>query len=144
MAREILLRGHEMGHHGYAHKRLTELSVEELDNEFLLMEEALQEELRMSTQLFRPPYGDINQDVFDYISTRGYTSVLWSIDPHDWLDPGVDKIITRVIQQVHNGAIILLHTNATQSVEALPVIIQSLKMQEYEIIPITELLEKED
>ncbi|MCW3490831.1 polysaccharide deacetylase family protein [Dethiobacter alkaliphilus] len=143
LAREILLRGHEIGHHGYAHKRLTELNEEELSKEFALMEEALQEELNVQTQLFRPPYGEINQEVYDYIADRGYTTVLWSVDPHDWLDPGVDKIITRVIKRVHNGAIILFHTNATQAVDALPVIIQSLKMQEYEILPVTQLLEKE-
>lgn len=142
MAREIILRGHEIGHHGYAHKRLPELDDDALAKEFSLMEEALQEELNMVTDLFRPPYGEIDGRVYEYVSGRGYTTVLWSIHPHDWLDPGVDKIISRVIKNVHNGAIILFHTNATQSVDALPIIIQSLKMKGYEILPFTELRER--
>jgi polysaccharide deacetylase family sporulation protein PdaB len=143
LAREILIRGHEIGHHGYSHKRLPEVDDEELSNEFAMMEETLREELNMTAYLFRPPYGEIDERVFAYASGRGYTTVLWSIDPHDWLDPGVDKIISRVVKSVHNGAIILFHTNATQSADALPVIIQSLRMHEYEILPFTELLGRE-
>ena len=90
--------------------------------------------------LFRS--GDLDQRVYDYVTERGYTTVLWSINPNDWLDPGVDKIIARVTKELHNGAIILLHSNASQSVEALPVIIQRIKMSEYEILPVSELVKK--
>ncbi len=140
LAREILLRGHEVGHHGYSHKSLTELEDKGLAEEFALMEEALQEELQVKTVLFRPPYGEVDQRLFNFASEQGYTTVLWSIDPHDWLNPGVDKIISRVLKNAHNGAIILFHTNATQAVDALPVIIQSLKMKGYQIIPFTQLM----
>ena len=142
LAREILIRGHEIGHHGFAHLRLTELDDEALAKEFALMEEASGEELDVTTNLFRPPYGDLDQRVYDYATERGYTTVLWSINPHDWLEPGVDKIISRVAKQVHNGAIILLHSNASQSVDALPLIIQNLKMNEYEIVPFSVLVQK--
>jgi polysaccharide deacetylase family sporulation protein PdaB len=142
VAREIILRGHEIGHHGYSHKHFTELEDEKLAEEFARMEEALQEELNMTVELFRPPYGEIDQRVYDFVSERGYTTVLWSIDPHDWVDPGVDKIVSRVVKNIHNGAIILLHANATQSADALPIIIQCLKMQEYELLPFTQLREK--
>ncbi|MBS3897827.1 MAG: polysaccharide deacetylase family protein [Dethiobacter sp.] len=140
LAREILLRGHEIGHHGYSHKRLTEQEDKGLAAEFALMEETLREELQVRTVLFRPPYGEVDQRLFNFASEQGYTTVLWSIDPHDWLNPGVDKIISRVLKNAHNGAIILFHTNATQAVEALPVIIQSLKMKGYQIIPFTQLM----
>ncbi|MBS4008243.1 MAG: polysaccharide deacetylase family protein [Clostridium sp.] len=140
LAREIVLRGHEIGHHGYSHKRLTELEEKALTEEFALMEETLREELQIRTVLFRPPYGEVDQRLFNFASEQGFTTVLWSIDPHDWLNPGVDKIISRVLKKAHNGAIILFHTNATQAVDALPVIIQSLKMKGYQIMPFTKLL----
>ncbi|MDW7651040.1 MAG: polysaccharide deacetylase family protein, partial [Bacillota bacterium] len=142
LAREILIRGHEIGYHGYAHQRLTELSDEALLKEFNLMEEALREELNVSSELFRPPYGDLDSRVFNFAAERGYNVVLWSVDPHDWLNPGVDKIVGRVANDTHSGAIILLHSNASQAVDALPLIIQSLRMKEYEILPFTELKEK--
>jgi polysaccharide deacetylase family sporulation protein PdaB len=141
LAREILIRGHEIGQHSYSHKHLGDLDDKKLAEEFDLMEEALQEELNQLTFLFRPPYGEIDQRIYDAATERGYVSVLWSIDPHDWLNPGVDKIVSRVVQKLHNGAIILLHTSSTQSADALPLIIQSLRMKEYEIRTVTELLE---
>jgi len=104
------------------------------------MEETLREELNVRAVLFRPPYGEVDQRLYNYATEQGYTTVLWSIDPHDWLNLGVDKIISRVLRKVHNGAIVLFHTNATQAVDALPIIIQSLKMKGYQIIPFTQLM----
>lgn len=141
LAREIVERGHEIGQHSYSHKHLTELDDEELAKEFDLMVEALQEELNLQTNLFRPPYGELDQRVFDFATGRGYTTVVWSINPHDWQEPGKDKIISRITKQLHNGAIILMHANSSQAVEALPVILQSLLMQEYEVLPFSELVQ---
>jgi polysaccharide deacetylase family sporulation protein PdaB len=141
VTREIIIRGHEIGHHGYAHKDLTALDDEALNKEFSLMEEALREELNTAAHLLRPPYGELDERVFSMATEKGYTIVLWSIDPHDWLDPGADKIVSRVVNSAHKGGIILLHTNAAQSVEALPLIIQNLRLQEYTLLPFSELLE---
>ncbi|HZK23838.1 MAG TPA: polysaccharide deacetylase family protein [Oscillospiraceae bacterium] len=142
LAREIIDRGHEIGQHSYAHKHLTDLDDEELTKEFDLMAETLQEELNLQTHLFRPPYGELDQRVFEFAAKRGYTTVVWSINPHDWQEPGKDKIISRITKQLHNGAIILMHTNSSQAVEALPVILQSLLMQEYEVLPFSELAQR--
>jgi peptidoglycan-N-acetylglucosamine deacetylase len=141
LAREILIRGHEIGQHGQNHKVMTGLTEEELAKEFQLMEETLREELNFQSFLFRPPYGEIDQKVTEYASSRGYTTVIWSIDPHDWLNPGVDKIVSRVVKKLHKGAIIMFHTSSSQSVEALPLVIQSLKMKQYMICTVSELLE---
>ncbi len=141
LAREILLRGHEIGQHTQNHKVLTELKDEELAREFDLMEETLREELNNHAFLFRPPYGEVDKRVADFAADRGYKTILWSIDPHDWLNPGVDKIVSRVVKSIHNGAIILFHTSSTQSVEALPLVIQSLKMKDYTFYTVSELLE---
>lgn len=142
LAREILMRGHEIGHHGYSHQRLTELTDEAVEKEFAQMEEALREELNLTTDLFRPPYGELDNRIADFAAGRGYRTVLWSINPHDWLDPGKDKIISRVIKNLHSGAIITFHTSSTQTIEALPLIIQSLRMKEYEILKFSELMER--
>jgi peptidoglycan-N-acetylglucosamine deacetylase len=140
LAREILIRGHEIGQHGQNHKVMTGLTEEELAKEFQLMEETLREELNFQAFLFRPPYGEIDQKVTEFAGSRGYTTVIWSIDPHDWLNPGVDKIVSRVVKKLHKGAIIMFHTSSSQSVEALPLVIQSLKMKHYMICTVSELL----
>lgn len=140
LAREIILRGHEIGQHTFSHQRLPELSDNELAREFEQMEKALHDELNVTTELFRPPYGEIDERVRDFAAARGYTTVLWSVDPHDWLNPGVELLARNVLQKVHPGAIILLHTSASQLPESLPAIIEGLRAKGYAILPLSALL----
>jgi peptidoglycan/xylan/chitin deacetylase (PgdA/CDA1 family) len=140
LAREIILRGHEIGQHTFSHHRLPELNDNELVREFEQMEKALRDELNVTTELFRPPYGEIDERVRDFAAARGYTTVLWSIDPHDWLNPGEELLTGTVIQKAHPGAIILLHTSAGQLPEALPAIIEGLKAKGFEMLPLSALL----
>lgn len=140
LAREIILRGHEIGQHSFSHQRLPELGDKELASEFDLLEKALREELNVTTKLFRPPYGDLDQRVQDFAAERGYTTVLWSINPHDWLNPGVDLIARRVLQNIHQGTIVLFHSSSSQLPEALPLIIEGLRAKEYEMLTVSALL----
>ncbi|NLZ39428.1 MAG: polysaccharide deacetylase family protein [Firmicutes bacterium] len=141
LAREIAVRGHEIGQHSYSHKNLTEMDDEELAEDFKKMSESLQEELNLQTNLFRPPYGELDQRVFKYAQEHGYVTVVWSINPHDWQNPGKDEIINRIFKQLHNGAIILLHTNSEETVEALPIILQRLHFQGYKVLTFSELVQ---
>jgi peptidoglycan/xylan/chitin deacetylase (PgdA/CDA1 family) len=140
LAREIIMRGHEIGQHTFSHQRLPELGDNELTREFEQMEKALRDELNVTTELFRPPYGEIDERVRDFAAARGYTTVLWSVDPHDWLNPGAEPLARNVLQKVHPGAIILLHTSAGQLPEALPAIIEGLRAKGFAILPLSVML----
>lgn len=142
LAREILVRGHEIGQHSQTHRNMAGMKEEEVVSEFDLVEETFREELSVLTSLFRPPYGEVDQSLADFARNRGYQVILWSISPQDWLDPGVDKIVSRVVKNLHSGAIILFHTSSSQAAEALPVVIQSLKMKDYGIYTVSTLLQK--
>ena len=139
LAREIIIRGHEIGQHGYEHKLLTEMTDEELKIDFEQTWEALQEELKMGTILFRPPFGELDQRVFDYAQEHGLTTVLWSINAQDWMGLMYTDMKNSVIEKLHKGAIILMHTHSSQTIKALPIIIQSLRAQEYDILTFSEL-----
>ena len=73
-----------------------------------------------------------------------YLVVLESIDPQDWAKPGVDVIVQRVKQQLHDGSIILLHDagrrNRSQTVEALPRILHWLHTLGDTVVPVSTLL----
>jgi cellulose synthase/poly-beta-1,6-N-acetylglucosamine synthase-like glycosyltransferase len=73
----------------------------------------------------------------------GYTVVLEKIDPQDWSRPGADVILRRVKEQRKDGNIILLHDaggDRSQTVEALPRIIDWLEARGDRIVSISELL----
>ena len=59
--------------------------------------------------LFRPPYGAYDARTLALLRERQMTMVLWSVDSGDYLRPGVDAIVERVLRDVKPGAIVLLH-----------------------------------
>ena len=96
--------------------------------------------------LFRPPYGDYDDHVITNAKDCGYYAIQWSIDSLDWKDYGVESIIKTVTEHKNlcNGAIILMHNGAKYTAEALPTVIEKLQADGYEIVPISELIYKDN
>ena len=72
-----------------------------------------------------------------------YLVVLENIDPQDWAKPGADIILRRIKQQRHDGNVILLHDaggDRSQTVEALPRILDWLHTRGDTIVPLSTLL----
>ena len=74
----------------------------------------------------------------------GYYVIQWDVDSLDYKDYGANVIVDRVISRVKNGSIVLFHNNATYITKALPIILDKLKQMDYEIVPISELIYKDN
>ena len=92
------------------------------------------------------PYGDYDNAVVKTAKECGYYTIQWDVDSLDWKDYGVDSIIKTVTEHknLRNGSIILMHNGAKYTAEALPKVIEGLKAKGYEIVPISELIYKEN
>ncbi len=68
------------------------------------------------------------------------------VDSLDWKDYGVESIIKTVTEnkELKNGAIILMHNGAKYTAQALPAVIEKLQADGYEIVPISQLIYKEN
>lgn len=141
LTEEFLKRGHEVGNHTYSHAHLKDLEEEEIREEIGRVDRQLQEGFDYQARFFRPPFGEYDQQVLQVAEEMGYYTVLWSIETGDWANPGVDKIIDRVVKRVHRGGIILLHNCSPQGVKALPMIIHGLKMRNYQVLTMSEMLD---
>lgn len=140
LTEEILKRDNEIGNHTYSHSSLRDLDEEEIRDEMLEVDKILKEDFDYQPKFFRPPFGEYDERVIKIAEELGYFTVLWSIETGDWLNPGVDKIVDRVVKRTHRGGIILMHNCSPQGVSALSMIIHSLKLRDYEIVPVSELL----
>ena len=69
-----------------------------------------------------------------------------SVDSLDWQEKGVEHEIHQVLEHKHlgNGSIILFHNDAKYTPQALGTILQGLQDQGYEIVPISELIYKDE
>lgn len=138
----IIEAGHAFGNHSENHKFMTKLSDEEKRDELMQVHNKVKELTGYEMCLFRPPYGDYNDDVVKVADSLGYYTIQWSVDSLDWKDYGVDSIVRTVTKHknLDNGAIILMHNGAKYTAEALDQVITSLKEQGYRFVTVAELI----
>jgi peptidoglycan/xylan/chitin deacetylase (PgdA/CDA1 family) len=94
-------------------------------------------------RLFRPPYGMYNARTLAILRRLRMLMVMWSVDPRDWLRPGTRAIVQRVLAGAQPGAIVEMHDGGgdrSQTVAALPRIIDGLRRRHYELVTVPQLL----
>ena len=143
---KIKAAGHDLGNHSENHKNMSQLSDEECKSELTKVHEKVKELTGTEMDLFRPPYGDYDNEVIKNAKHCGYYTIQWDVDSLDWKDYGVDSIIRTVTEHknLQNGSIILMHNGAKHTAEALPKVIEKLQSMGYEIVPISELIYRDD
>jgi len=144
--RRMHAQGHDIANHGDTHAHGAQLSLAQNKAEIQGVHDKVKDLLGIEMNLFRPPYGEYNNTVIEAADALGYFTVQWDVDSHDWMDKGVDAMVNQVLnhKNLGNGSIILFHNNAKYTPEALPTIITGLKAKGFEIIPISELIYKDN
>lgn len=142
LAREVA-DGHEIAVHGYRHTSLAKLDKDRVTAELTEAERAIGRGTKAKPALFRPPGGRYSETVLAAARERGYTMVLWDIDPHDWARPPVDKVVETVLRRASPGSIVLLHDGQypLPTPRALAIIIDRLRAEGYELVTVSELLQ---
>lgn len=142
----ILDAGHDLGNHSENHKNMSQISNAEKKEELMKVHEKVKELTGYEMNLFRPPYGDYDNNVITAASECGYYTIQWDVDSLDWKDYGVDSIINTVTKHKHlgGGSIILCHNGAKYTAAALDTMITTLKEMGYEFVPISKLIYTEN
>lgn len=144
--KKILEEGHDLGNHSENHKNMSLISNEEKQTELMKVHDKVKELTGYEMFLFRPPYGDYDNDVIKTAKACGYYTIQWDVDSLDWKDYGVDSIVKTVCEHKNlgNGSIILCHNGAKYTAQALDELITDLKGKGYSFVPISELIYKDD
>lgn len=142
--KEIAKRGHDVGNHSTTHPNMPQLSPEKMAEELNTTGQKIEELIGKKPTLFRPPFGDYNDNLIRTCRENGYYVIQWDVDSLDWKELGVQPVVDRVTRNVRNGSIVLFHNNAKYIKEYLPLVIERLQESEYEIVPISELIYKEN
>jgi peptidoglycan/xylan/chitin deacetylase (PgdA/CDA1 family)/uncharacterized caspase-like protein len=128
-ATHVLEAGSAIGSHTLSHANLPKLSDREVAAEIEQNNRLIEGVLKIRTPLFRPPYGETDPKVMAAVEAHKMKSVLWSIDSEDWADPVAKSIANRVIGEAKklNRGIILMHDIHERTIEAVPLIIETLR-----------------
>ncbi|WP_353892042.1 polysaccharide deacetylase family protein [Proteinivorax hydrogeniformans] len=144
---KIQKQGHVIGNHGYSDPYMSKISDDKIIEEINKTNEAIYKATGKKANFFSPPYGEKEKRIFQVAHKEGMTNVLWSLDTIDWQRPGSENMSNRIIENIHNGAIILMHPTE-QTPLALEMMIEGIKEKGYEIVHMDRMLcpdfQKED
>jgi len=143
-AKEIVRRGHEIGLHSTTHPDFNKLSEEQMIDELQSNYNMVLEITGHKAILFRPPFGSYNNTLITAANGMGLHVIQWDVDSLDWKDLTADQIYNRVTSRVKNGSIVLFHNNAKHTPEALGPILENLGSKGFKIVPVSQLIYKED
>lgn len=141
---EISKRGHEIGNHSSTHPNMAKLSVEDMTKELQGSSEAIEKITGKKPDLFRPPFGAYSNNLIETCEANGYYVIQWDVDSLDWKEITTEQIVDRVTRNVKPGSIVLFHNNAEHVEDYLPAVLDKLKSEGYAIVPVGQLIMKEN
>lgn len=144
--KKIAAAGHDLGNHSETHKQMSQLDAATCTTEIQNPHDQVKELTGVEMCLFRPPYGDYNNQLITVANNLNYHVIQWSVDSLDWKDYGKENIVDTVLnhKNLKDGAIILMHNGAKYTKDALPEIINGLKKKGFDIVPISQLIYTEN
>ena len=161
LTRRVYEEGNTIGNHTFTHPDITNLSTPLFKAELNVTERLFASMLGVRTTLMRPPYAiDEEPDTADQVrpleipQEMGYITIGNRIDPNDWSENPrhtaeqiTDYVLSHLppckVENLRCGNIMLLHDGGgdrSETVRALPMIIDGVRARGYEIAPIYELL----
>ena len=123
LVRRMAAEGHQVGLHTYDHVELKGLSRKDFDLQVGKTRALIVSLLGEGDYWLRPPYGLIDEKARSWC---GGPIILWSVDPEDWKDDDIDRIVAAVVEHVSDGDIILLHDLFPSSAQAALRVVDTL------------------
>jgi polysaccharide deacetylase family sporulation protein PdaB len=144
LVEKIHKSGHELENHSNTHANTKELSEEAIVKEIEMTSDKISKITGEKTTLYRPPFGEIDTKTLNICKSLGYQVVKWDIDSLDWKELGPNHVIEKVVKNSQPGSIVLFHANISNVAQYLDAIIINLKKDGYEIVPVSEMIYKEN
>lgn len=134
LVERMIKEGHIVGNHTVNHKCLPEISDEEIKKEVMQLHNVIYEKFNYEMKYIRPPKGEFSERSLQTTNSLGYKNVMWSFAYQDWNEdkqPSEEEAKKKIIENFHNGEIILLHGNSKTNTNVLDTIIKEAKNMGY-------------
>ena len=138
LVRRMAAEGHQIGIHTYDHTSLKGLSREDFDLQVGKTRALIAAVAGEGDYWLRPPYGQLDPSAGDWC---GGPVILWSVDPEDWKDDDVDRIVAAIVEHAGDGDIILLHDLFPSSAQAALRVVDALLAKGFCFVTVEQLME---
>lgn len=133
--RKIIDEGHIIGNHTVNHKSLPDCTDEVIDSEIMNLHKKIYEEFNYEMKYMRPPKGEYSEKSLAYVQKLGYIPVMWSFAYDDWDEQKQGREEygkKKILDNLHNGEIMLLHATSKDNANILDEVIKKAKGEGYE------------
>jgi len=135
LVKKMISEGHIVGNHTVNHKSMPDLSDEEIKKEVMDLHQVILEKFNYEMKYIRPPKGEFSERTIQETNKLGYKTVMWSFAYEDWNEnkqPDEEKAKKMILDNLHNGEIMLLHGNSKTNTNILDNVIKETKNMGYE------------
>lgn len=135
LVKKMIDEGHIIGNHTVNHKTMPEISNEEIKDDVMKLHTAVYDRFDYEMKYIRPPKGECSERTLEYTNSLGYKTVMWSLAYDDWDESKQGREEygkNKILENIHNGAIILLHSNSKDNSNILDDVIKEIKNMGYE------------
>ena len=135
LVKQMIEDGHIIGNHTVNHKSMPSLTEEEIKKEVMDLHQSVYEKFGYEMKYIRPPKGEFSEKSLQVTNSLGYKTVMWSFAYEDWNEekqPNEEKAKEKILNNLHNGEIMLLHGNSKTNTNILDTIIKEAKNTGYE------------
>lgn len=129
--------GHLIGNHTYNHVDISKISDEAAVSEIQKTNQVIEKVTKENVEYLRAPFGSWKKNL---VGRMNVFPVAWSVDPLDWTTENADEIVNKVVTEVKENDIILLHDCYQSSVDAALRIIDILQKEGYEFVTVDKLI----
>lgn len=139
LVERMIAEGHVIGNHSMKHRSMPELSLLEARDEIVNLHTYMRDTYGIEMSVFRPPMGEYSEQTLALTQALGYKSAFWSFayydyEPEDQMGP--EKAYEKVSSNIHPGELVLLHAVSVDNTAILGTLIDTLRAQGYEILPL--------
>ena len=141
LVQQMINEGHIVGNHTVNHKSMPSLSLEQIKSEVMELHTAVYEKFGYEMKYIRPPKGEYSEQSVAYCKNLGYTTVMWSFAYDDWDESKQGREEygkKKILDNVHNGAVLLLHATSKDNSNILDYCIKEIKNMGYEFATLDE------
>ena len=135
LIQRMIDEGHIIGNHTVNHKSMPDLTNEQIQTEMMDLHNAVYEKFGYEMKYSRPPKGEYSERTIAYTNSLGYKTVMWSFAYDDWDENKQGRGEygkKKILDNIHNGAVILLHGTSKDNSNILDECIKEIKNMGYE------------
>lgn len=135
LVKQMISEGHIVGNHTVNHKSMPDLTEEKIKTEVMELHQAIYEKTGYEMKYIRPPMGEFSEKTLAVTNSLGYKTVMWSFAYEDWNEkkqPDETSAKKKILDNLHNGEIMLLHGNSKTNTNLLDTIIKETKNMGFE------------